>query len=48
MKWKAEFRPLRRDSLSAPMGHRSFLLCPPLWVFLNGLLAKRFPVSLVS
>ena len=43
----AEFRPLRRDSLSAPMGHRSFLLCPPLRVSSKGLPAKRFPVSFV-
>lgn len=33
---------------SAPLGRRSFLLCPPLRVFLDGLPAKRFPVSVVS
>lgn len=43
----SEFRPLRRDSLPAPPGHRSFLLCPPLRVSSKGLPAKRFPVSFV-
>lgn len=43
----AEFRP-PGVTHSAPLGRRSFLLCPPLRVSLNGLLAKRFPVSFVS
>jgi len=33
---------------SAPLGRRSFLLCPPLRVFLDGLPAKKFPVSVGS